>query len=118
MLSFDQYDRLPIEPYSRIGRLISGMIPHAMRESRQRFGQEGVVLPELVALAAVTQSRLFEREAMLVDVELAGELTRGCTVFDRRNIMRWQANIDVLTAVDPQGVYDYLTRLLRLVLPG
>jgi inosine-uridine nucleoside N-ribohydrolase len=95
--------------------LLSGLIPYALRESRQRFGLEGVVLPELMALAAVTQPRLFEREAMLLDIELAGELTRGATVFDRRGIQQWQANIDVVTSVDLQGVYDYLTRLIRLV---
>ena len=72
-------------------------------------------MPELMALAGVTQPRLFEREAMLMEVELAGELTRGATIFDRRELQRWQSNLDVLSAVDVQGVLDYLTRLLRLV---
>jgi inosine-uridine nucleoside N-ribohydrolase len=72
-----------------------------------------VRLPEIVALAAVTQPHLFQREAMSVDVELGGELTRGATVFDRRGIQRWQTNIDVLTDVDVQGVIDYVTRVIR-----
>ncbi|MCA9078931.1 MAG: nucleoside hydrolase [Planctomycetaceae bacterium] len=118
VLSFDQYDRLGIDQYTRVGQLLTALLPYGLRESRQCFGLEGLVLPEVVALAAVTQARLFERESMLLDVELAGELTRGATIVDRRGIHRWQANLDVLTAVDAQGVMDYVTRLLRLVMPG
>ena len=50
---------------------------------------------------------------VIVDVETGGELTRGMTVFDRRGIPLWQTNIDVLTAVDAQGVLDYFARILR-----
>ncbi|MCA9088777.1 MAG: nucleoside hydrolase [Planctomycetaceae bacterium] len=117
VLSFDQFDRLPIEPYTRLGQLLTALLSYGLRESRQCFGLEGLVLPEIVALAAVTQPRLFDREPVLLDVELAGELTRGATVVDRRGIERWQTNIDVLFDVDLQGVMDYVQRLLRLMLP-
>lgn len=117
MLSFEQFDRLPLDPYTRFGQFLRWLLPYGLRTSRMQFGTEGVILPELMALAAVTQERLFEQESMLVDVELAGELTRGATVFDRRKLGRWQANIDVLTAVDVQGVLDYMTRLLKLIAP-
>ena len=66
-----------------------------------------------MALAAITQPRLFEAAPMAVDVETVGELTRGMTVFDRRGIPNWQTNIDVLTEVDAQGVLDYFSRILR-----
>ncbi len=117
VISFEQYDRFPVDPYTRFGQLVTWLLPFGLRASRQQFGMEGVVLPELMALAAVTQSRLFEREAMLMEVELAGELTRGATVFDRRDMHRWQSNIEVLTAVDLQGVLDYIARLFRLMSP-
>lgn len=113
MLSFDQYQRWDLKSTSRLGRLMEETLPFALRASRQHLGLEGVMLPELVALAAVTQPQLFERQAMNVDVELSGELTRGVTVFDRRRVNAWQTNLDVLTDVDVQGVLDYVSRLIR-----
>jgi len=113
MVSFDQYQRWSDQRGSRLRKLLEQTIPYGLRASRQHLGQEGLKLPAIVALAAVTQPRLFQREAMCVDVELSGELTRGETVFDRRGVDAWQTNIDVLTDVDIQGVFDYVTRIIR-----
>ena len=49
---------------------------------------------------------------MQVDVEVAGQLTRGMTVFDRRREMGAPANIEVCVEVDEQGVVDYLSKVL------
>ncbi|WP_437202962.1 nucleoside hydrolase [Planctomicrobium sp. SH664] len=112
-LSFDQFDALKIDEFSRLGQFLSKTLPYMLRESRIQLGQEGLVLPELVALAAVSRSRLFERTPMRIDVEVAGELTRGMSVFDRRSSAQRQPNIDVLTRVDAVGVRDYITQLIR-----
>ena len=37
---------------------------------------------------------------------------RDTTIFDQRRIPRWQTNIDVIDAVDGQGVLDYVARVL------
>jgi len=66
----------------------------------------------VAALAAVTQPRLLSRKDMLVDVELAGQLTRGMTVLDRRPEMGPQANVSACVDIEVQGVIDYLTRLM------
>jgi inosine-uridine nucleoside N-ribohydrolase len=113
MISFDQYQRWEFNTESGLGRILQQTVPFALRASRQHLGLEGVTLPELVALTAVVHPELLEREAMNVDVELSGELTRGATVFDRRRIGQWQTNIDVITGFDVQGVLDYVTRLIR-----
>lgn len=113
MLSFEQYDRWNVDDTTRLGRLLQQTVPYALRASRQHLGIEGFVLPEVVALAYITQPQLFEHQMMSMDVELGGELTRGMTVFDRRGVSRWQTNIDVVTSVDVQGVIDYVTRQLR-----
>ncbi|MFG0333551.1 MAG: nucleoside hydrolase [Maioricimonas sp. JB049] len=113
MLSFESYDRFGLDDTTRLGRLLEHTVPFALRASRQHLGREGIELPELVAVAAISQPRLFERTSMSLDIELSGELTRGMTVFDRRDVARWQTNIDVLTAVDIQGVLDYMTRIIR-----
>ncbi len=113
VLTFEQYDRVKPSEDSPTGQLFAQLLPFAFRAHHQFLGLEGVALNELVALAAISQPRLFEPEAMAVDVETSGELTRGMTVFDRRGIPNWQTNIDVLTEVDAQGILDYFTRILR-----
>jgi len=113
MVSFDQYQRWEPCSVSRLKQFLEWTLPFALRASRQHLGIEGVRLPGVVALCAITQPHLFQREPMSVDVELSGELTRGMTVFDRRSIANRQANIEALTAVDLQGVLDYMTRIIR-----
>lgn len=113
MVSFDQYQRWEPCGVSRLRQLLEWTLPFALRSSRQHLGIEGVRLPGIVALCAITQPHLFQREPMCVDVELSGELTRGMTVFDRRGVGKWQTNIEVLTGVDIQGVLDYMTRVIR-----
>lgn len=113
VLSFDQYDRLKIEPTTRLGRLVDQTLPFALRAHREHLGQEGLPLREVAAVAAIARPRLFERRALHVAVEPRGTLTRGMTVFDRRKKSPHSANCDVLTEVDSQGVLDYLAEQLR-----
>ncbi len=113
VLTFEQYGRVKPAEDSPVGQLLERLLPFAFRAHHQYLGLEGVALNELVALAALSQPRLFNSQAMAVDVETSGELTRGMTVFDRRGIPNWQTNIDVLTEVDAQGVLDYFSRILR-----
>lgn len=113
VLTFEQYDRVKPAEETSTRQLLEQLLPYAFRAHHQYLGLEGVSLRELVAVASISQPRLFERHAMAVDVETGGELTRGMTVFDRRGIPLWQTNIDVLTAVDGQGVLDYFARVLR-----
>jgi inosine-uridine nucleoside N-ribohydrolase len=113
VLTFEQYDRVKPSEDSPTKQLLEQLLPFAFRAHHQYLGLEGVSLRELVALASISQPRLFERQAMAVDVETGGELTRGMTVFDCRGIPLWQTNIDVLTSVDGQGVLDYFARILR-----
>jgi inosine-uridine nucleoside N-ribohydrolase len=112
-LSFEEYDSLNIDPYTRLGQFLVQTLPYSLRQSRTQLGKEGIELPGIVALAAVSHPRLFEQESLPMDVELSGELTRGMTVFDRRGANVWEANIDVLTGIEPAGVRDYMIRLIR-----
>lgn len=112
VLSFDQYDRLKIEPATRLGRLVDQTVPFALRAQRQHLGEEGWPLREITALAAVARPHLFERRTFPVSVEQRGTLTRGMTVFDRRKKSPHSPNCDVLVEVDAQGVLDYLAEQL------
>ncbi len=77
------------------------------------MGSEGIPLREVVALAAVTRLDLFESRRMAVDVEIAGELTRGVTVADRRmTIPVHRLNMEVPFRVSELGVVDYFRKIL------
>ena len=111
-VTVSQYERFMAGLSGPAKDLFERLLPYAFRASHEVFGIEGLALAEIVALAAVARPDLFGRAAMAVDVETAGELTRGMTVFDRRGQRQWQANIDVLRTADAQGVLDYATRIV------
>lgn len=109
LLGFDVLDKLPRE-FSRAGKLLRQMLPHAFRAHRQLLGSEGISLPEAVALVALTNPELFERAAVSADVETAGELTSGMLVIDRRQIRQGRPNADVLVGCDAPAVLDCILR--------
>jgi inosine-uridine nucleoside N-ribohydrolase len=113
MLTFDQLDRLGLSESTHCGSLLKQLLPFALRAHRQHLGVEGIWMPELTALAAVSQPRLFKRTTLAVDVETEGRLTRGMTIFDRRQRPGSHSNVDVLLEVEPQGVLDYLVQTLK-----
>jgi inosine-uridine nucleoside N-ribohydrolase len=113
MLTFDHLDRLGLSESTRCGAFLRQMLPFALRTHRQYLGIEGIWLPEVTALAAISQPRLFKRSTLSVDVETEGLLTRGMTVFDRRQRHAGHNNAEALLDVDTQGVLDYFTQMLR-----
>ncbi|MCA9045413.1 MAG: nucleoside hydrolase, partial [Planctomycetaceae bacterium] len=48
VMSFDQYNRLPVSSYTRLGRVLEWLFPFGLRESRREFGTEGVAVPEIM----------------------------------------------------------------------
>ncbi len=113
MLTFDQLDRLGLSESTRYGGLLRHLLPFSLRAHRQHLGVEGIWLAEVTALAAISQPRLFKRTALSIDVETEGRLTRGMTIFDRRQRPAWHKNVDTFLEVDTQGVLDYFTQTLR-----
>jgi inosine-uridine nucleoside N-ribohydrolase len=110
-LDFDYLDQLPGESTST-GRVLRAILPGAYRAYRQKLGIEGIFAPEAMAVVAALEPELFTTEAMHCDVEIAGELTHGATVFDRRHNTTAQANMDVVVDFDPQAVIECLTQSL------
>lgn len=111
--TLDQFDRLKLDEHTRRGRLLGSLLPYFFRAHHEKLGRESVCLGELAALAAVTSPRFFERERMRIDVETSGELTRGMAVLDRRGVAPYEANIDILTEIDAQGVIDRFAHVMR-----
>lgn len=111
-LGFEGLDRLAFSERTPTGRLLHSLLPYTLRAHHQLLGLEAAPLQELAALSVVARPELFERSPAWVDVELEGRLTRGMTVFDRRGLQP-QPNVDVVRRIDSQGVWDYLTTMLR-----
>ncbi len=109
VMTYDQLDELPDET-SPTGGLLRRILPHAFRTSRQRLGLEGIHLHDAVGLVAALHPELFHTETMAGDVETAGELTTGATIFDRRSVSEWRGNMDVAVEVDAAGVVDTILR--------
>jgi len=111
MLEFDFLAQLPDEG-SRAGLLLRRMLPHTFRAHRQLLGSEVVWLHDVVALVAATNPELFERAAIVADVETAGELTAGMLVVDRRQIRQQRPNADLFVNCDVPAVKDCILRSL------
>jgi inosine-uridine nucleoside N-ribohydrolase len=109
VLDLGLLDQLP-GVASRAGMILRGMLAHSFRAQRQILGSEEVQLHDAVALVAVTNPELFERTTVAADVEVAGELTAGMLVVDRRQIRQWRPNIDLLASCDAPAVQDCILR--------
>jgi inosine-uridine nucleoside N-ribohydrolase len=111
MLEFDFLEQLPDET-SRAGLLLRRMLPHTFRAHRQLLGSEGVWLHDVVTLVAATNPELFERAAIVADVETAGDLTAGMLVIDRRQVRQQRPNADQFVNCDVPAVKDCILRAL------
>jgi inosine-uridine nucleoside N-ribohydrolase len=109
LLEFDFLEQVPDET-SRAGLLMRRMLPHSFRAHRQLLGSEGIWLHDVVALVAATHPELFERTAVVADVETTGELTAGMLVLDRRQVRQQRPNADLLVACDSAAVKDCILR--------
>ncbi len=97
------------------GRLAHSLLHFSLRAHRQYLGIEGIRLDPLCGLAAISRPELFKSKPLSADVETEGQLTRGMTVFDRRNPHPHQANASVLTSVDTANMIRHFDRLIRRV---
>jgi inosine-uridine nucleoside N-ribohydrolase len=109
--SLDFLEQLPPES-SRAGNLLRKILPHLFRTYRRDLGQEGIQLPDAVTLAAALHPELFGTRDMTGDVETAGELTLGATVFDRRATAHQRGDMEVAVEVDATAVSDCIVRAL------
>jgi purine nucleosidase len=73
---------------------------------------EGIFVPEAIAVVAALHPELITTEPIYCDVEVAGELTHGATVFDRRRNAVARPNMEVVVDLDATGAVDCLTHSL------
>ena len=85
---------------------------HLFHSYRQHLGRESMLLNDAVGMAAAIYPGLIQTIDLAGDVEPGGELTRGATVFDRRDAREWRDNIDVGTTIDVELTRNRLMQLL------
>jgi inosine-uridine nucleoside N-ribohydrolase len=105
----DLLEKLPPD-FSRAGNLLRATLPYLFRSHRQHLGLENIRLPDAVGLCSVLHPELFRTEELSGDVETAGEITAGMTVFDRRSNAPHHGGMEVALEVDAAAVADYLVR--------
>lgn len=111
MLTFDLFAKLPAET-TAVGAFLRKILPPAFRAYRQQFGLEGIHVHDSAALMAVIHPELFTMQEMAGDVEIAGDLTVGATVFDRRRVPAWRHNMEVAVEMHAEKVIDAIIRAL------
>lgn len=114
----DLLDMLPSVESSPASQLLHQLLPFVFRSHRQELGIEGIYLHDAIAMAAVLHPDMFEMEEMAGDVETAGEITLGSTIFDRREHRSWATNMEVATKINVSRVQDCVIQGLRAAIRG
>lgn len=112
VLTFDFLCQLPPES-TRVGMLLRAVLPPAFRVYHQELGVEGIHCHDTVTLIAAACPELFTFREMAVDVETAGRLTTGATVFDRRRVPAWRHNLAVAQQMDIAKVTEQIVAGLQ-----
>ncbi len=99
---------------NRTGRFLAGAFVHYLTFYRSR-GFSGACMHDVHAVMALVRPELYTAERVCIDVETAGELTRGQTVADFRGLWNRPAQTRLLTGVDETAFLDeFATRIARL----
>ena len=82
---------------------------HALRSSQEWLGDPGLIMNDPVTMAIALDPSIVDRSGRYrVDVETQGELTRGMTVVDTRNVVGSQAEFTDNWAVrQPNALVDF-----------
>ena len=87
--------------------------PAAIRASSNLYGIEGFHLKDVLGVAALVLPGAVPTQAMYVDVETRGELTRGMSVVDARPTPADRPNVDLAMGLDVAAARAYIERTLR-----
>jgi len=99
----------------KVSRVAAELLDFYSARGRELFGMTGCALHDPCAVAWLLRPELFRSEMLHVDVETAGELTRGMTVADRRIRPAEPPNVRVLTDVDREALIGLLEEALRIL---
>lgn len=90
------------------------VVPFGISASANAYGIEGFHLKDVLGIVAVSRPDALRTRPMHLDIEVAGELTRGMSVYDQRSWKSPTHNVDMASEVDPQVVRQYIKQVLGL----
>ena len=79
----------------------------------KRFGFQGSALHDPCAMGYLLRPDLFKGKKYHVDIETAGDITRGMTLADLRPVSRKEANTFVLLDIKRKEFIDYVIECLN-----
>jgi pyrimidine-specific ribonucleoside hydrolase len=97
---------------TRIARVWVDLLRFFAVYHRRRYGWDGSPVHDAVAVAHLAVPDLVTTELLRVDVETAGELTRGRTVADREGLSGLPANAEVGVDIDRVRLVDLLVEAI------
>jgi non-specific riboncleoside hydrolase len=112
--SLDLLHELPPDS-TRLGFVARHAVSNLFRGYHQTMGRETISLAGVVGMVGAIHTEFLGIEEMAGDLETAGELTMGATVFDRRANASPRNKMEVAVTVDATALRDELLRGLRKV---
>jgi inosine-uridine nucleoside N-ribohydrolase len=97
----------------RVSRVVAPLLAFFARANREIFGFDGAPLHDALAVAHLVRPEVIGTRKMNVEIETAGELTRGRTVADVYGISRRPPNVEVALEVDPPLFKELLFQAIR-----
>jgi pyrimidine-specific ribonucleoside hydrolase len=97
---------------TRIARVWVDLLHFFAAYHRRRYGWDGSPIHDAVAVAHLAVPGLVTTELLRVDVEMAGDLTRGRTVADREGLRRLPPNVEVGVDIDRARFVDLLVEAI------
>lgn len=99
--------------YTSVGAVLHEIVPHLFRSTRQHLGRETISLQAVLPILMLVEPMLFQWTVMAGEVETAGELTRGATIFDQRTPQQWRPNMEVAVQIDVEAARDTFFNSLK-----
>jgi inosine-uridine nucleoside N-ribohydrolase len=84
----------------RVSRVVAPLLRFFAQTNREVFGFDGAPLHDALAVAHLVRPEVIKTRKMNVEIETAGELTRGRTVADVYGISKHKPNAEVALEVD------------------
>ena len=109
----DFLDHLPHDE-SRAGWFLRQILPNAFRTYRQYYGRESINLNDVVGAMSLLEPQLFEFSELFASIETVGDITRGVTIFDRRDMPDSKFNMEVAVDVKDESICQYIVDQLAL----
>jgi len=118
LVTSDIFDALA-QMRTNVATKIIGLLKFFAHTYDEVFGLPDPPLHDPVAIACVANRRVVETKRVNVEIELAGEFTRGATVVDLNGVTGREPNMDIALKLDEKVFWnDMLAAIKRSGSPG